>query len=91
MQQIDKKVRRDAVVAEEAQINWPRVGVALVAGVMVYGGIATLYRAAVSAYMYTSQQLQLFADNFSSTFAGVDFRLIGIVLLGVIVVTSKKA
>ena len=85
----DKKKRRGDI--EEAETDWLKVGAAVVAGVMVYGGIATVYRAMVSAYMYTSAQLQLLADKAGNVFEGVDFRLVGIVFLTVLVVTSKKS
>lgn len=86
----DKKKRRDIEEAEMTT-DWLRVGAAVVAGVMVYGGIATVYRAMVSAYMYASEQLQLLADKAGNVFEGVDFRLVGIVFLTVLVVTSKKS
>lgn len=90
MMTTDKKKRRDIQEAE-LRTDWLKVGAAVVAGVMVYGGIATVYRAMVSAYMYTSAQLQLLADKAGSVFEGVDFRLVGIVFLTVLVVTSKKS
>lgn len=87
----DKKKRRDIEEAEMTT-DWLKVGAAVVAGVMVYGGIATVYRAMVSAYMYTSEQLQLLADKAGNVFEGVDFRLVGIVVfLTVLVVASKKS
>lgn len=90
MMTTDKTKRRDI---EDAELTTDRlkVGAAVVAGVMVYGGIATVYRAMVSAYMYTSAQLQLLADKAGSVFEGVDFRLVGIVFLTILVVTSKKS
>lgn len=90
MMTTDTKKRRDI---EDAQLktDWLKVGAAALAGVMVYGGIATVYRAMVSAYMYTSEQLQLLSDRAGSVFEGVDFRLVGIVFLTILVVTSKKS
>lgn len=90
MMTTDKKKRRDIEDAE-LTTDWLKVGAAVVAGVMVYGGIATVYRAMVSAYMYTSAQMQLLADKAGSVFEGVDLRLVGIVFLTILVVTSKKS
>lgn len=90
MMTTDKKKRLDIEDAE-LTTDWLKVGAAVVAGVMVYGGIATVYRAMVSAYMYTSAQLQLLTDKAGSVFEGVDLRLVGIVFLTILVVTSKKS